>query len=373
MSRSVIIKQFLGSNHSWSTVGQGIARGLLAISHQVDLFSTNGTAHFPPDLLPHLIGHWDEGKKLTHGRDPHDNYDVAISFTAMPNFQENLRHGKRKLGIWMSEAAGVNALPNGFAKHHRECDWLIPPSEFARQVFLDSGIPEAKMKTIPLGLGPEWFAEGPVYPLKTDKRFRLLSVFGQPHLRKGIPELFEAYGRAFTDRDDVCFVVKAVDKEPRQPFEVSLSRILHDFERRHPRHAEILVLRDFIPDMSDVYRACSAAFSMTRAECFFLPALEALATGIINIVPSYGGQRDFCNSGNSLMIPGQVGFAPPQSLYWQQKPGTLWFNPDVDEAATLLRQAYTDTEALTERFNIRAHIGQTHSWRHIAQRIMELA
>ena len=52
----ILIRQFLGKNHSWSVVGWGLADALIAMGHNVHLFSTDGIAHLPERLKSNLIG-----------------------------------------------------------------------------------------------------------------------------------------------------------------------------------------------------------------------------------------------------------------------------------------------------------------------------
>jgi len=51
----IVIKQYLGNNHSWAVCGRGIARSL-AKKHQVDLYSTDGIEHLG-DLKKNLLGY----------------------------------------------------------------------------------------------------------------------------------------------------------------------------------------------------------------------------------------------------------------------------------------------------------------------------
>ena len=52
----ILIRQFLGKNHSWSVCGWGIANSLISKNHHVDLFSTDGIENLPANLKPNLIG-----------------------------------------------------------------------------------------------------------------------------------------------------------------------------------------------------------------------------------------------------------------------------------------------------------------------------
>ena len=94
----VLIRQFLGKNHSWSVCGWGIARGLLQLEHGVDLFSTDGIQHLPADLKPHLIGYTEENQPEVIGRVPDNSYDASISLHLHEEFPTIARQHPPKSG-----------------------------------------------------------------------------------------------------------------------------------------------------------------------------------------------------------------------------------------------------------------------------------
>lgn len=353
---------FLGRNHSWAYVAQNICRELDKSGNQVEMSSTNGLDHFPNDLK-HLLR-----EQLS------DDYDLEMSYTAMKNFPAYLNHSKKskKFGIWCFEWCGKNALPEGFSKHYKNCDRILPPSEYAKQVFLESGVPEQSMTVIPHGYNVKDFEEAEKYNIHNDKIKILLNV-GQPHLRKGLDITLEAFGSAFTRKDNVCFVIKVVDKKVEQPFEVSFSNLFQSFHKKYPNHAEVIVIKDFIPNMYSLYKACDIHFNMTRAEGFGLPFLEAAISGLVNISPNFGGMKDFCNENNSLLVGGKMDYATPSSLYYQHKLGVYWFTPSKTEAVDKLRYAVDNVVKLKEKFSKNNEkIKEEYTWKNVSKKIVNL-
>lgn len=328
---------FAGRNHSWSIVAQNICRQLIKSGHNVDIFSTNGDKHFPNDLRSSLVGFANDSGNI-YGSFPDGSYDMQLSYTAMRNFPNFFTKGnKNRFGIWCYEFFGRNSLPTGFAKNHRYVDQILAPSNFAKQIFLDSKVPEDKVKVIPHGFDLEKFKNNKnKYPIKTNKKYKILLNVAQPHTRKNLEGTLEAYGRAFTKKDDVCLVLKVVDKKPEAPFEVHFTEVFNSFKKKFKDHGEIIVIKEFIDNIEELYNSCDILFSMTRAECFNFPALEAFAAGKVVIVPNWGGHLDFLNEKNSFLISGKQVAAPPAALYWESKPGTLYFEPNLDEAAEKL-------------------------------------
>lgn len=372
----ILIRQFLSQLHSWSCVGWGLADACLKQGHQVDLFATDGDGkeHLPTHLKPHVIGYTELNKPQVFGRLPKPEYDCQISYTAMKNFPAYLSSGsKNRLGIWIYEWAGKNVLPTGFAKHYKSCDMLCVPSQFGKQVFMDSGVPEDRMAVIPHGIIREQYAQNTTIPLPTDKKFKLLVNLAQTHLRKNIPCLLEAYGRAFNNQDDVCLIIKGRDKPIISPFDVSLSACLRDFKSKFPQHAEIKVMSEFLDDVSALYRSVDCLYSLSNCEGFLFPALESIASGKMVVAPNWGGQIDFLDDSNSLLVSGKEERASPKSMYWEGKPNAVWFKPDVEHAAACLRQAMDNHQEVNARVeNQRALTLQTYDWGQIGSEFLGL-
>lgn len=370
----VLIRQFLGKNHSWSVCGWGIARGLLQTGHEVDLFSTDGIQHLPTDLKSFLVGHTEENKSEVLGRSPDSNYAAQISYTCIKNFPHLLRSGNQnRLGIWVWEWAGKNSLPTGFAKHYKACDYLCVPSQFGKQVFMDSGIPEQVIKVVPHGIDAASYQKISTISVPTTKKFKILANVAQNHRRKNILGLLEAYGKAFTKKDDVCLILKAKDKPVTMAFEVSLKDCLNHFYQQFPDHAEIKVFSEYVDDISDLYRSVGAVFTLSHCEGFYFPALEARAAGKLSIAPKWGGQMDLLDNTNALLVEGKETRADPRSMYWESKSNSIWFQPSIDDAVEKLRYAYHNYEKLNEAIDKqRLDVYAIYDWKNIASQFMSL-
>lgn len=371
----ILIRQFLGNLHSWSIFGWGMASNLIAQGHQVDLFSTNGIQNFPNKLKPNLIGYFEENKNnKVFGRLPDPQYDCQISYTCMKNFPHLLSNGsKNRLGIWCYEWAGKNSLPTGFAKHYKSCDVICAPSNFAKRVFIESGIPDNHIKVIPHGIDSETYNRSSTIKLPTNKKYKILANIAQNHLRKNIPDLLEAYGRAFTNKDDVCLILKAKMKPVKMAFDISLQHCLNDFYQKYSKHAEVKIIPDFIEDLSDLYRSVDTVFSMSHCEGFYFPGLEAIASGKLVIAPNWGGQLDFLNQDNSLLISGQEVRANPRSMYWESKNNAIWFQPSINDAVDKLQYGFKHYLELNKKISDKAsYVISLYDWQNISKQFAEL-
>jgi len=348
---------YIGKNHSWSTVARSISTELIRAGYSVDLISTNGTEFIPDDLKPYL-----------KGKPSSEDYSVQLTYTAMKNFPMFLKHGtKNRFGIWCYEFAGKNALPTGFAKNYKYTDLILAPSNFSKQIFIDSGVPDQHIKVIPHG------ADIPCtepYPLKTKKKVKILANIAQPHLRKNITGLLKCFGMAFTKRDDVVLVLKTTLARPAMSFDIDIQKDLSSFYKHYPEHAELELITEFIPQISSLYKACDVTFTMSHCEAYWVPGLEALVAGNVVVAPRYGGQLDFLNDDNSILIGGKIVPAPARALYYEAKPSTYWFEPDLNDAVDRLRFAVANLSALKAR--VAGISTERYSWCSVTDQIMKL-
>lgn len=368
----VLLYQFLGKQHSWSCFGWGIATALKQLGYDVHLFSTDGVKCLPKNLQENLIGYQEENQPKVFGRIPDRNYDCQISYTCVKNFTNYFVHSsKNRFGTWVYE--WKNALPIGFAKHYKAVDFVCPPSNFGKQIFVDAGVPEDRIVVIPHGINSEEYRKTDTIKLPTKKRVKILANIIQNHTRKNIPGLLDAYGKAFTDKDDVCLILKGKEKRVTQGFEISLNDAINDFKAKYPRHGEMKVFSEFIPDISSLYRSVDAVFSMSYCEGFLFPMLEALAAAKTPIAPNWGGQTDFLNADNAMLICGKEERADEKSMYWQGSNNAIWFKPSIDDAVDKLRYVYTNYEALNERLEgQRNRILVDYDWSSITKQFMDL-
>jgi glycosyltransferase involved in cell wall biosynthesis len=369
---------YLGKNHSWSIVAQNLSRQFIAMGHDVDLFSTNGMDHFPEDLKPYLKGVIDENKSVTAenydelvGSKLESQYDMQMSYTALRNFCNYfLRGDKNRFGIWNYE---TTVLPTAFAKYSLCVDKVLPSSNFSKKIFTDNGMPESHQVVVPHGIYLDRFASLGKYPLKTTKKYKILANIAQPHLRKNIPGLLRAFGKAFTKADDVCLVLKVSRKSPQPGFDVPFAEIFSNWQKEYPKHAEVEIIDKFIVDIEPLYNACDVVYTMAHAECFWMPGLEGFAANKIVVAPRYGGQLDYMNDENSILIDGKEIRADNRMQYWEPSPYAKVFGPDVDQAAAKLKDLIANYDDYLKKFSPKMQeMAHKFTWENAAKQIIGL-
>jgi glycosyltransferase involved in cell wall biosynthesis len=196
--------------------------------------------------------------------------------------------------------------------------------------------------------------------------FNYESIF----LRKNPVGLITAFGKAFFDRDDVWLVLKTShgDRYPRERAE------LHDAAQAV---RNVSVLESSLPagDYHALYAACDAYASLHRAEGFGLTIAEAMAFGKPVIATGYSGNLEFMRPEDSYLVP----WSPtpiPEGLPYPA--GSLWAEPDLDEAARLMRSVVDRTDevqarALRGRERLLQERSLQRAARFVEERLAELA
>lgn len=124
-------------------------------------------------------------------------------------FQDNILREESQR--WGFPYAGID--PRIIAREeaeYAEADGILVPSEFVRRSFLAHGVPADRLFKVPYGARLDRFRPGP--PPASD-RFVVLFV-GQVSLRKGFPDLLDAFGRLAHPAKELR-VIGAVSPEVR--------------------------------------------------------------------------------------------------------------------------------------------------------------
>ncbi len=360
----VKIQQFLfgGTLFSWAIVGQNIGRAFIKAGHDVHFVSTDGVQdkYVPSDLKDHIRPA------------PDGQYDLQVSYTAIHNFARYLSHGKKnRFGIWNYDGT---VIPKHMIKHHSFCDKLLPSSNFSKEVFIKNGIPESKIEVVPHGIDLEEFKTDKKYPLKTKKKIKIFFNIATPHLRKNIRRTLRAFGKAFTKKDDVCLVMKVNPKKIEHKFDVNFYDELKIFKNKFKKHAEVEIIKGFVPSLAELYNACDMVFMMSNLECWWLPGTEAFACNKLVVASNWGGQLHYLNPENSLLIDGKVVQMRPHYQYWEPSILGEMFEPDIDDAVSKLRYAVDNYDRLIEQFSpaMKATI-EKYNWDNVAKQIAELS
>jgi glycosyltransferase involved in cell wall biosynthesis/SAM-dependent methyltransferase len=220
----------------------------------------------------------------------------------------------------------------------REVDEIWANTRYVRDCFLDAGIPADLVHVVPLGVDCAHFSPSarPV-SLPSAKRWKFLFIGGTIH-RKGIDILLAAWARAFSDRDDVCLVIK--DMGTRSFYRgQTAERSIAEAQQRAGT-AQILYLDQSMSDaeLAGLYTACDCLVHPYRGEGFGLPIAEGMASGLPVIVTGMGAALDFCDNDNAYLIPARRVQLPEKRVGDLETVDHPWLaEADVEALAAILR------------------------------------
>jgi glycosyltransferase involved in cell wall biosynthesis len=177
-------------------------------------------------------------------------------------------------------------------------DVLFTPSQWSASVFRSNGLPAQRLCVVPFGVDASLLASAPEANASATTVF--LNV-GKWEVRKGHPELLEAFNRAFTSADDVRLIL-----HPANPFLSAAENAKWNAQwESSPLRDKITVVAERFPSQRKVFdlmRKADCGVFPSRAEGWNLPLAEMLALGKSCIATLYGAHTEFCTADNCLPI-----------------------------------------------------------------------
>lgn len=297
---------------------------------------------------------------------PLDPPDITVRHFWPPDFSRP-SHGK----LVVIQPWEYGSIPSAWVGPiNSSVDQVWVPTHFVRDCYLRGGVLPEKVRVIPNGVDIGRFhTRQPALPLATSKRFRFLFVGGTIH-RKGIDLLLAAYAAAFCVHDDVCLVIKDMGTSSIYQGQTAQEMITAFQQVAH--HPELLYLPGDMTDdlMPGLYTACHCLVHPYRGEGFGLPIAEAMASGLMPIVTSYGAALDYCSSDTAWLIPAHEQRMPVQVIGGLETVELPWFaEPDLDALTALMRRAYEQPDEV-RRFGSQAaaYIRQHLTWEQAADK-----
>ena len=293
-------------------------------------------------------------RRPSGGRFPFPLDVVCLNGDMLPYFAaENAEvlSGRYTVALWHWE---LEELPASFVAALGAVDEVWAGSEFTRRAI--AAATDKPVVTLPLpvparsGRPPHsrveaGLPEGFVFGFMCDANSTLA--------RKNPDGLVSAFCRAFRPGEGPLLVVKVTNGER--------DRAAGKLRALAAGRPDVVVLDRYLPPEANTSWTglVDCYVSLHRSEGFGLTIAEAMAWGTPVVVTGYSGNLDFTTPDNAFLVPWSPGTVPPGTLY---PPGGRWAEPDLDEAARLLRQVWEHPEVARARGEQgRADLARTHS------------
>ncbi|HVX31304.1 MAG TPA: glycosyltransferase [Nitrolancea sp.] len=243
-------------------------------------------------------------------------------------------------------------VPESWIECNLRHDMVIVTTESSRQAWLNSGMPDERLRVVPLGINPRLYGQA-VEPLTfrtqagrpvLDYTTRFLNV-SELGPRKNIVGLLHAWLDATRDDDDAILILKLGRYTPGW-FELMLlqMRQLEDSTgRRFADAAPVEMLLDLLPDaeMPRLFAVGTHYISLSHGEGWDQPMVEAAASGLRLIAPDHSAYQAYLTPETATLLPSREvparfeGDPGLQALF----EGSNWWEPDHEAAVAAIRAA----------------------------------
>lgn len=266
------------------------------------------------------------------------NAEHLLSFAA--GSDSELLTGRYSIGVWFWE---TSVFP----------EYLQPALDLVQEVWVASDFVAAAVaaetwKPVQIFPLPVEVPPAPSLPRAqlglSDDQFVFLFLFDfySTFERKNPIALVEAFGRAFQPGSRARLLIKTIngDRFPRE---------LEQLQAAVRERPDVDIVDEYVPidRVRALTAACDCYVSLHRSEGFGLTIAEAMAYGKPAIATGYSGNLAFMDEENSYLVGYTLSTVPEECGPYPA--GAAWAEPDVDEAAELMRRVLEQPEEARAR------------------------
>ncbi|MBP2475453.1 glycosyltransferase involved in cell wall biosynthesis [Crossiella equi] len=238
-----------------------------------------------------------------------------------------------RIGVWSWE---LEDFPPTMHKAYELVDEIWTISEFCRAAIAAHTDKPVKVFPIPISDPgpPNRGRRVPGAPV----RFLFAFDFNSVGERKNPWGLVDAFRMAFPEGDeDVRLVVKAINGDLHPGAAERLRTMIGDDPR-----IELLERYLSVAELAALYDESDCYVSLHRSEGFGFTVAEAMARGLPVISTDYSGSAEFLDASTGYPVPFTI---TPVGDGWEPyPPDAVWADPDLVEAASLMRDVADDPE-----------------------------
>ena len=256
-------------------------------------------------------------------------------------------------------------IPSRWVKAISTCvDRVWVPSEFVRDAYVDSGLPNEIIDVVPHAINDSmWSPQNKPYAFPTKKKFTFLFVSGMLH-RKGIDVLLEAFTKAFTSEDDVSlYLHSSYSGESKDGVRMKL-QILADIDSHLKQEGAPEIVLDADKKLSEedyfgLYTGADAYILPFRGEGFALTIFEAALSGLPIITTKASPITDFLTDDMAYLVPAtledcKLWPCSPKGMFLDYNGGSTakppqWWLPNIDDLIATMRDVVKNPTAARKK------------------------
>jgi glycosyltransferase involved in cell wall biosynthesis len=274
-------------------------------------------------------------------------------------------------------------IPLQWVEHHRNHDLVILPTEACRRAWIESGVPEDKVRICPLGVDAGVYRPGNKPLDLTDRtgrriadyRVRVLNI-SEISPRKNLLALLRVWILSTRPDDDAILILKLGSYSPmwsvKFMFELSM---MEKFMGRSRRDCAPVLFMDRIfsdEEMPGLFAAATHYWSMSHAEGWDQPMMEAGASGLKLLAPRHSAYETYLDDTVARMIPSREVPAvfPGGGEFNEFFSGVNWWTPDEEAASEYVTAAVRGKDP--DHPCASDHIRSGYTWDKAVERLMTL-
>lgn len=244
---------------------------------------------------------------------------------------------------------------------------VIAGSKFVKDILKHNGV-QVPIEVALSGINDNQVLKPISYPLETKKQFKFFHN-STAKKRKGVDVLLNAYFAEFTNKDDVCLVIKSFPGPENQ-----VNELLKSLQTQKPNGPEVIHIPS--PDLSEqeilnLTSSCDCAVYPTRTEGFGMPIVEAMFAKVPVIVTGYSSILDFCNPENSYLLDYELVDAVESEA---TNLGAKWAEPSLADLKQKMRYIFENRDSSEVKTKIEKALATANNlnWENTAKKFAEV-
>jgi len=217
-----------------------------------------------------------------------------LIYHCIPNIQRRIKRPNRSIGFATFETFQP---PESWVQVLNTNDAIIVPSQFNHKIFSHMSI-KKPLYYIPHCIDTDIYNRD-VKPIYEYNKYTFLFMGTWKEI-KGYKQLFEAWLREFTDKDNVQLLVKTDRPKKAKEYLNQIMQQLGINKGNAPIIFENKVFDEI--DLPNFIKSADCLVSPTMGEGFGYPGLQCMALGVPVIITDHSGCKDYASEATAILL-----------------------------------------------------------------------